>query len=298
MFLRVLGLLLLSYGVFLALAHASSTTATTTASHSPLETFDDYADNATTTNTTLTTAISGATSSFRTVTDLTIDRVTVFPHYTLMTHVDVRDGPTARKRDDEAVPAFVRRCAREALRDPTCVALVVYATDDDVRCVCKRRSTEARESSSGAVIDAITSARTAWTLRETEPHEGAVLFLRTDLLRDGTVEAPVDDARDFQAPIVITEVDAATSATGFALDQPTTYDDDEPDHRTLDAYGVFDSPPTVWSTPQPDAPKCLTPACRGDKATCPVQLSDTYAAPSTNSRIGSILPAFTYTECR
>ena len=97
---------------------------------------------------------------------------------------------------------------------------------------------------------------------------------------------------------VIVEVDSATSANGFELDQPTQYDETDPPADALDHYGHYQTPSTVWSTLQPDAPKCLDVTCEDGTNDCPVQLSNTYATPETNSRIGSILPSFTYTECR
>ena len=189
--------------------------------------------------------------------------------------------------------------------DAACVAVAVFApSETDVRCVCKRRRVRRadrhhrrvhRDNRASVVVD----AHTAWTLRETEPQEAGLVFVKTDVLRDGRIVPPENDDTDYQAPVVvIKEVDSATSSKGFALDQPITYDRDEPPMSLLDKYGHFDSPPTVWSAPQPDAPKCLVNTCNDGTSGCPVHLSNTYATPVTNSRVGSILPPFTYTECR
>lgn len=298
MFWKLLALLVVSYIVFLVLAHIT----TTVPVNGTVEPFvtplgvpypDADAD-----------ILVSDDSPLRILQDLHVDRFVTYVHRTLMVNAELDDGPVHRydPHAQESIPAFVRRCVKRAHRDADCVAVAIYApSETDVRCVYKRhrrRRPETRKVDSGDGIVEV-DGHSAWTLRETEPQEGALVFVKTDVLRDGRVVPPKDDDTDHQAPVVvINEVDSATSAKGFALDQPTSYDRDEPPVSLLDKYGHFDSPPTVWSAPQPDAPKCLVNPCDDGTGGCPVQLSNTYATPATNSRVGSILPPFTYTECR
>lgn len=307
MFFKLLALLVVSYVVFLVLAHVTrvrdggdSVSGAVEPFTTPLGVAYPDADAA---------IVAADDAPLRVLKDLHVDRFVTYAHRTLMANADLKDGPVHRREPDaqESIPAFVRRCVEDARTDAACVAVAVYApSETDVRCVCKRRrprdhrrrhrsGSGSRDGSAPVVVD----AHTAWTLRETEPQEAGLVFVKADVLRDGRVVPPDDDTGDHQAPVVvIKEVDSATSAKGFALDQPTTYDRDEPPASLLDKYGHFDSPPTVWSSPQPDAPKCLVNVCNDGTGGCPVQLSNTYATPATNSRVGSILPPFTYTECR
>ena len=301
MFFRLLALLVVSYVVFLVLAHVTQRRPAPASEAvegftTPLGVAYPDADAA---------IVAADDAPLRVLKDLHVDRFVTYAHRTLMANADLEDGPVHRRAPDaqESIPAFVRRCVQEAHKDAACVAVAVFApSETDVRCICKRRRHmrgHRRKKGSHGSASVVVDAHTAWTLRETEPQEAGLVFVKADVLRDGRVVPPEDDDTDHQAPVVvIKEVDSATSAKGFALDQPTTYDRDEPPVSLLDKYGHFDSPPTVWSAPQPDAPKCLVNACDDGTSGCPVQLSNTYATPATNSRVGSILPPFTYTECR
>ena len=291
MFFRLLALLIVSYGVFLVLAHVTKRRAVPTPAEvegftTPLGVAYPDADAA---------IVAADDAPLRVLKDLHVDRFITYVHRTLMTNADLEDGPVHRRDPDarESIPAFVRRCVQTAHKDAACVAVAVFAPSEiDVRCVCKRRRRLRDRHSGFAPV-------TPWTLHETEPQEGSLLFVKTDVLRDGFILPSEDDETDYQAPVVvIEEVDSATRANGCILNQPTTYNRDEPPDSLLDKYGYFDTPPTVWSTPQPDAPKCLVNTCDDGTDGCPVQLSNTYATPATNTRIGSILPPFTYTECR
>lgn len=307
LFFRLLALLIVSYVVFLVLAHVTQRRP----APAPEEGEGDVEGFTTPLGVAYPDAdaplLAADDAPLRVLKDLHVDRFVTYAHRTLMANADLEDGPVHRRDPDaqESIPAFVRRCVQAAHKDAACVAVAVFApSETDVRCVCKRRRRprshrRRRSGSSDERAPVVVDAHAAWTLRETEPQEAGLVFVKADVLRDGRVVPPEDDKADHQAPVVvIKEVDSATSAKGFALDQPTTYDRDEPPVSLLDKYGHFDSPPTVWSAPQPDAPKCLVNACDDGTRGCPVQLSDTYATPATNSRVGSILPPFTYTECR
>lgn len=280
MFLKVLLLLTLSYFGFLLLAHI--TVLVPSQAKENVETFS------------LNSSAESSTTEENAVHRLQVKDFITHSHHTLNTQEGIVDGDLHRynPQEHETEVAFVRQCLKEARKQQDIVGVVVDMNSyENIHCVYKQRkplprpSTEHRENSV--------------RVEKTSPEDNVILFLRSDqqpIIKEHTDHYVTPTSLTKKA--VIVEVDSATSAKGFELDQPTQYDETDPPVDVLDQYGHYQTPSTVWSTLQPDAPKCLDVTCEDGTNDCPVQLSNTYATPETNSRIGSILPSFTYTECR
>lgn len=150
---------------------------------------------------------------------MTVNKFVTYTHQTLLENSTIVNGPIYRRDPNahESISAFVRRCVNAAQEDFTCVAVAVYAPSDiDIRCVWKKWRHQTHDD---VTLD----------LHETEPQEACTIFVKTSILSDGYLTENKDEDKESRGPkIVITEVDSATSAKGFLLEQPTSYEDDEP----------------------------------------------------------------------
>lgn len=284
MFLKVLLLLTLSYFGFLALAHI--TVPVPSKLYKDVETFSS--------DSTVELTHPEINDIFSQVNQLDVKDFDMYPNHTLDTQEHIIDGDIHyynRNRDETEV-AFVKRCLERARQNKHIMGMVVdMSSHANFNCVYKKRKPHPSQSTA--------AHERPIRVQETNKEDNVILFLRSDIRRTihkhnhhSTTTIPSTNKE------VIVEVDSATSANGFELDQPTQYKETDPPVDILDNYGHYHTSSTVWSTLQPDTPKCLDVKCDDGTSDCPVQLSNTYATPKTNSRIGSILPSFTYTECR
>lgn len=280
MFLKVLLLLTLSYFGFLLLAHI--TVRIPSKAKKNVETFS------------LNSSVELTNTEDNAVHRLQVKDFVTHSHHTLNTQEGIVDGDLHRynPQENETEVAFVRQCLKEAHKQQDIVGVVVDMNSyENIHCVYKLRKSLPRQSTE--------HHKKSVRVEETSPEDNVILFLRSNqqpIIKEHTTHYVTPTSSTKNA--VIMEVDSATSAKGFELDQPTQYDEKDPPVNVLDQYGHYQTPSTVWSTLQPDAPKCLDMTCEDGTNDCPVHLSNTYATPETNSRIGSILPSFTYTECR
>ena len=181
LFFRLLALLIVSYVVFLVLAHVTQRRP----APAPEEGEGDVEGFTTPLGVAYPDAdaplLAADDAPLRVLKDLHVDRFVTYAHRTLMANADLEDGPVHRRDPDaqESIPAFVRRCVQAAHKDAACVAVAVFApSETDVRCVCKRRRRprshrRRRSGSSDERAPVVVDAHAAWTLRETEPQEAA-----------------------------------------------------------------------------------------------------------------------------
>ena len=283
MFLKVLLLLTLSYFGFLVLAHI--TVPIPSKHHKGVETFSTYSSVESTPR--------EVNDVFNQVHQLNVEDFETYPHHTLDKQESIFDGDLHHYNptDQETELAFVKRCLEHASQNQHIVGMVVdMSSYNGLRCVYKTRKPPPNQST---IIH-----ESPIRVQETKTEDNVILFLRTNVQRTIHKHNQHSTTTPSTNKAVIVEVDSATSAKGFELDQPTQYEEQDPAVDVLDQYGHYHTPSTVWSTLQPDTPKCLDVKCNDGTSDCPVQLSNTYATPNTNSRIGSILPSFTYAECR
>ena len=303
MFTKVLVLLIVSYVVFFGMAHLSARKSImSTSDKGTIDTFMNHSVQSDTNmveqEQVMNVIVHANGHASQIVADLTFDGFKTIPNHTFMKVMDIQNHEifTFDFQGSESITAFVRRCMKAATSEPMCIGFVIYARSTvDIQCIFKHYVPPARNPQLNKNSDLLTKPRMHWALEETQPQQGAVLFIKKSVYPN-IVNLPKQEQPHLK-PSIVQEVDAVTSGKGFVLDQPTDYDQDIPDLNSLDKYGIYNTPPTIWSTPQPTPLKCLNSTGNKNQQ-CPVSLKNTYATPKTDFSIGTILPKFRYTESR